>query len=380
MICILRVVEGPATGMKCWLKSDQRITIGRLSTSDFGIAADQHMSRTHLIVEGSEAGFRVRDAGSSNGTYVNDSRITILELCAGDRIRAGTTTFQVDIEAVQGGVKSPKPVEIEMPPEEFPIPQRTLSSESLDFIDCDETKRFSFAQIQELVKQADLNPPAPVKVIPDAPVPVTPVPVTPVPVTPVPVTPVPVAPMLVTPIPRDPVPVDPVPRDAIPATFLSEFPVQVGKSLWKQAANGSGKEARQVVDRLSLLDWDATLSLIINRSQIEDSECGTLDFSISTGESRRLTETLYLLQSKSQPVVLEFFRRCLHKDAAVCIASPKQLEDKWILDAIDALSYPSMLFELVSNSQDRAVKLTQGTYFLLFEPSSQSELCLLRSE
>lgn len=366
MICVLRVVEGPATGMKCWLKSDQRITIGRVSTSDFSIGADQHMSRTHMVVEGSEVAFRIRDTGSSNGTYVNDHRITIFELCDGDRIRAGTTVFQVDFEEVQGG-RQDRPVPVNMPLETFSIPRRTLSTESLEYLDNDETKRFSVAPLQDSLVptallqnsllQATLRPDATLQPAPEVAV-------------------------SVKEGTANPAKVEsegPVLLGVAATTFLNEFPVRVGKSLWKQSAD-KRRTPLQIIDRLSLIEWDAKLSLVVNRSQIDDADCNSLDFSVSKGESRRLTETLYLLQNKSQPAVLEFYRHCLNRDAAICIASPNPLNDKWILDSIDALSYPSMLFELVTQSQDRAIKLINNTYFLMFETNNQNEICLLRSE
>lgn len=55
------------------------------------------MSRRHLILEGTASAFRVRDVGSANGTYVNNAQITTVELCSGDRIRAGETTFDVSV-------------------------------------------------------------------------------------------------------------------------------------------------------------------------------------------------------------------------------------------------------------------------------------------
>jgi pSer/pThr/pTyr-binding forkhead associated (FHA) protein len=344
MICVLRVVEGPGAGTKCWLRSDQRLIIGRLSTSDFSIQSDHHMSRTHMIVEGSEIGFRIRDAGSSNGTYVNDARITILELCDGDRIRAGASVLQVEFEQEQGNSKPPRDHDS---PEELPIPRRMLSVDELRQPKNDETRRFSIdhelllAAIQGQ-SHAHLG-------------------------------------------------TDPASSNTtlshhesvrlaknIPTALLVEFPRQFSQSLWKQPEGGHKKEPRQIIELLGKLDWQAQFSLIVNRSQIDEPERGILDFSLSTGESRRLTETLYLLQSDSQPIVLDLYRRCLQKDAAVYIASPGQLTDKWILDAIDALSFPSMLFQLVTKFQEREALLTAGTYLLMFEPNSDGELCVLR--
>lgn len=97
MICVLDVTAGPARGKRFWLRSNQQVEIGRLSSADFAIPADPHMSRRHLILEGTQSAFRVRDVGSVNGTFVNDAKISAVELCSGDCIRAGETTFEVSV-------------------------------------------------------------------------------------------------------------------------------------------------------------------------------------------------------------------------------------------------------------------------------------------
>jgi pSer/pThr/pTyr-binding forkhead associated (FHA) protein len=97
MICVLDVTSGPARGRRFWLRTHQRVEIGRISSADFAVPADPHMSRRHLILEGTVSSFRVRDVGSANGTFVNNTKIQSVELCTGDRIRAGETTFEVSM-------------------------------------------------------------------------------------------------------------------------------------------------------------------------------------------------------------------------------------------------------------------------------------------
>lgn len=97
MICVFEVTGGPALGRRFWLRSDQQMEVGRISTADFSVPTDPHMSRHHLILEGGNASFRVRDVGSANGTFVNNAKISAVELCNGDRIRAGETTFTVSV-------------------------------------------------------------------------------------------------------------------------------------------------------------------------------------------------------------------------------------------------------------------------------------------
>ena len=88
MICVLEVIEGPAKGKRIWIKENQCIEIGRVSTADFAIPADLHMSRRHLLFESNLDGFRVRDIGSANGTFLNNARILVENLTTGDIVRA----------------------------------------------------------------------------------------------------------------------------------------------------------------------------------------------------------------------------------------------------------------------------------------------------
>jgi pSer/pThr/pTyr-binding forkhead associated (FHA) protein len=98
MICVLDVIEGPASGKRIWLRENQVLELGRISTADLSIPADSHMSRRHLMLESSPHGFRVRDVGSSNGTFVNNARVSAVELKTGDMIRAGMTVLSVSIK------------------------------------------------------------------------------------------------------------------------------------------------------------------------------------------------------------------------------------------------------------------------------------------
>ncbi len=97
MICVLDVTAGPARGRRFWLKTNQTLEIGRISSADISVPSDPHMSRRHLILEGTLSSFRVRDVGSANGTFVNNAKINTVELCSGDRIRAGESTFEVSV-------------------------------------------------------------------------------------------------------------------------------------------------------------------------------------------------------------------------------------------------------------------------------------------
>jgi pSer/pThr/pTyr-binding forkhead associated (FHA) protein len=95
MICIIDILKGPAAGKRIYLRERQCLEVGRTVSADFSIPTDSHMSRRHFLIDSTTDTIRVRDVGSSNGTFVNDQRITVAELKDGDTIRAGVTIFQV---------------------------------------------------------------------------------------------------------------------------------------------------------------------------------------------------------------------------------------------------------------------------------------------
>jgi pSer/pThr/pTyr-binding forkhead associated (FHA) protein len=360
MICVLRVVEGPATGMKCWLRKDQRLTIGRQSSTDFSIPADLHMSRNHLMVEGLASSFRVRDVGSSNGTYVNNFPISAIELCNGDRIKAGSTVFEVDLE-IDAAVPLKESPSLEGEVFGF-VPSRSLSMENPSSEQ--DTMRYTVGSLSEQPTEA---------------------------------TQVPAEEALEKPIVEKPIvekPTQPLSserlasepkasvesRVPIPSAFLAGFSrSEKSNLLWRQTAEAALWEPIRLIDCLLSAPSRSHLSLIINRSQLGAAQFATLDFDAKSGNYRALTESLYILQSHNHEAVLQFYKACLTKDAAVCIASEKPLSDFWLHDAIDILSYPSMLFELLSKSPERAQQLVRKVQFVMFEPNTQGELCLLHA-
>lgn len=69
-------------------------TIGRASNNDIAIP-DQHVSRNHAVIRYRDGIFVISDLNSSNGTFVNDTRITEpFPLFAGDVIRLFVPTIE----------------------------------------------------------------------------------------------------------------------------------------------------------------------------------------------------------------------------------------------------------------------------------------------
>jgi hypothetical protein len=99
MICVrLEAVAGPIAGRRIDVKAGSILRIGRTAKSDYPISEDAYLSGQHFAVECDGIQARVRDLGSSNGTYVNGSRIQEVVLKEGDSVAAGGTTFTVHVE------------------------------------------------------------------------------------------------------------------------------------------------------------------------------------------------------------------------------------------------------------------------------------------
>jgi hypothetical protein len=79
-------IDGPQRGELYTLS--QQSTIGTEPTCQV-VLTDQYMSTKHAEIKVEKGAWIVRDLGSTNGTYVNDQRISQRELVDGDFIRFG---------------------------------------------------------------------------------------------------------------------------------------------------------------------------------------------------------------------------------------------------------------------------------------------------
>lgn len=60
------------------------------------VFSDEAVSRAHAMLFLDDLGPGVVDLASTNGTFVNDKPITVMILKAGDRIKFGKTTLQIE--------------------------------------------------------------------------------------------------------------------------------------------------------------------------------------------------------------------------------------------------------------------------------------------
>ena len=96
---VLVATDGQAAGKRFQLSG--KMTIGRDMGCDIPLTNDQTISRNHAEVLCSPDGsYTVTDKGSSNGTFVNSTRVTgSAQLAAGDTLVVGAQRFRVEVDA-----------------------------------------------------------------------------------------------------------------------------------------------------------------------------------------------------------------------------------------------------------------------------------------
>src|SRR5262245_27548269 len=93
------VLSGPAAGQEIALDRERTI-LGRGPGVDVEFD-DETRSRQHAAIEYTNAHFRIRDLGSTNGMKVNDSRVQAGALEHGDQFTLGALRFQFVIDEVE---------------------------------------------------------------------------------------------------------------------------------------------------------------------------------------------------------------------------------------------------------------------------------------
>jgi len=84
--------------------SSSKTIIGRKEDCDLRIPLSE-VSRQHAVLMLADDAITLRDLGSSNGTFVNNKRITEQELDPGDHIVIGPVVFTVQIDGVPKDVR-----------------------------------------------------------------------------------------------------------------------------------------------------------------------------------------------------------------------------------------------------------------------------------
>ncbi len=90
--CELVVVEGPNRGKKITLIKDVT-RVGKREDNDF-VISDTTVSRNHLEITYKDDAFLLRDLDSTNGTFINGTRVKEAYLAPGDLIKIGNSTLE----------------------------------------------------------------------------------------------------------------------------------------------------------------------------------------------------------------------------------------------------------------------------------------------
>ncbi|MBX5452149.1 FHA domain-containing protein [Thermogemmatispora sp.] len=96
-------------------------TVGRAPDNQIRLD-DQQVSSHHAELRAENGGYSLVDRGSTNGTFVNDQRLTSQvprRLMPGDRIRFGGTVFTYEVS--EGGAEGERTV-VASPPDQFQMP------------------------------------------------------------------------------------------------------------------------------------------------------------------------------------------------------------------------------------------------------------------
>jgi predicted component of type VI protein secretion system len=90
---VLVFTEGPLSGRR--IEVEAELVLGR---EDAGLTIeDEEISRRHAVVRPGDGGLEIEDLGSTNGTYVNGSRIQgPTRLGGGDTVKLGRSLLQVE--------------------------------------------------------------------------------------------------------------------------------------------------------------------------------------------------------------------------------------------------------------------------------------------
>jgi len=95
---VLSVTRGPGMGLVYEVKTSAPTSLGRAKVNDIVLNEDVAVSSEHCRIRPEEGKFVLHDLKSTNGTFVNDRKVTRQPLTEGDTIQVGETYLQFRLE------------------------------------------------------------------------------------------------------------------------------------------------------------------------------------------------------------------------------------------------------------------------------------------
>ena len=95
---VLSVTRGPGMGLVYEVKPSAPTSLGRAKVNDIVLNEDVAVSSEHCRIRPEEGRFVLHDLKSTNGTFVNDRRVSRQPLTEGDTIQVGETYLQFRLE------------------------------------------------------------------------------------------------------------------------------------------------------------------------------------------------------------------------------------------------------------------------------------------
>jgi len=130
MSVVLELRSGPNAGARIEAGPGNVVAVGRESLRTLGIPHDVHMSGRHFVVECDGDQCRIRDLGSTNGTFVNGARITEARLRDGDTVEAGQSAFLVRVDLPSAPVAADPPSSSTIAAAGAPLPLLQIANDT----------------------------------------------------------------------------------------------------------------------------------------------------------------------------------------------------------------------------------------------------------
>ena len=152
----LDVVEGPHQGRTFAFAEHDTFIVGRARYAHFHLPQkDQYFSRAHFLLEVNPPLCRLMDMASTNGTFVNDEKVSQADLKHNDLIQGGDTVIRVRLEGAGArstnrmvGDSMADELPADEPPTDEPLADEPKSSE---FITGDEISMTADAAVEPTV-------------------------------------------------------------------------------------------------------------------------------------------------------------------------------------------------------------------------------------